>query len=156
MTDPYRNETLLNWASDFAASDRLGLFPTAVQEVASLVLETLMSAACALRDCEPAALLRDDLTHALIGPVARLPLPAEARAFVPSLCRAYLEDLQTRGRLAGGQDLGRFVGALKEAFLAATPGHVATYTRPGEKIGRNEPCPCGSGKKFKKCCGRGS
>jgi uncharacterized protein len=21
------------------------------------------------------------------------------------------------------------------------------------KIGRNEPCPCGSGKKFKKCCG---
>lgn len=24
----------------------------------------------------------------------------------------------------------------------------------GEKIGRNEPCPCGSGKKYKKCCGR--
>lgn len=24
----------------------------------------------------------------------------------------------------------------------------------GRKIGRNEPCPCGSGKKFKKCCGR--
>jgi uncharacterized protein YecA (UPF0149 family) len=23
----------------------------------------------------------------------------------------------------------------------------------GPKIGRNEPCPCGSGKKFKKCCG---
>lgn len=24
----------------------------------------------------------------------------------------------------------------------------------GEKIGRNEPCPCGSGKKYKKCCGK--
>jgi len=23
-----------------------------------------------------------------------------------------------------------------------------------EKIGRNEPCPCNSGKKYKKCCGR--
>jgi SWIM/SEC-C metal-binding protein len=23
-----------------------------------------------------------------------------------------------------------------------------------KKIGRNEPCPCGSGKKYKKCCGR--
>ncbi|MDW7728337.1 MAG: SEC-C metal-binding domain-containing protein [Candidatus Methanoperedens sp.] len=23
----------------------------------------------------------------------------------------------------------------------------------GKKIGRNEPCPCGSGKKYKKCCG---
>jgi len=26
--------------------------------------------------------------------------------------------------------------------------------RNREKIGRNEPCPCGSGKKYKKCCGR--
>jgi preprotein translocase subunit SecA len=26
--------------------------------------------------------------------------------------------------------------------------------REGEKIGRNAPCPCGSGKKYKKCCGK--
>ena len=25
--------------------------------------------------------------------------------------------------------------------------------KSGKKIGRNEPCPCGSGKKFKHCCG---
>ncbi|MGQ9625221.1 MAG: PBPRA1643 family SWIM/SEC-C metal-binding motif protein [Candidatus Bathycorpusculaceae bacterium] len=25
---------------------------------------------------------------------------------------------------------------------------------PKTKIGRNDPCPCGSGKKYKKCCGR--
>lgn len=25
----------------------------------------------------------------------------------------------------------------------------------GDKIGRNDPCPCGSGKKYKKCCGAG-
>ena len=24
----------------------------------------------------------------------------------------------------------------------------------GKKVGRNEPCPCGSGKKYKKCCGK--
>ena len=23
-----------------------------------------------------------------------------------------------------------------------------------QKVGRNDPCPCGSGKKYKKCCGR--
>lgn len=28
-----------------------------------------------------------------------------------------------------------------------------TVKRKGRKIGRNEPCPCGSGKKYKKCCG---
>ncbi len=27
------------------------------------------------------------------------------------------------------------------------------YVRPSAKVGRNDPCPCGSGKKFKKCCG---
>jgi preprotein translocase subunit SecA len=26
--------------------------------------------------------------------------------------------------------------------------------RKTEKIGRNDPCPCGSGKKYKKCCGK--
>ena len=26
--------------------------------------------------------------------------------------------------------------------------------REGKKVGRNDPCPCGSGKKYKKCCGR--
>ncbi|MFH1125217.1 MAG: SEC-C metal-binding domain-containing protein, partial [Pseudomonadota bacterium] len=29
-----------------------------------------------------------------------------------------------------------------------------TVKREGKKVGRNEPCPCGSGKKYKKCCGR--
>lgn len=28
-----------------------------------------------------------------------------------------------------------------------------TVRRSGEKVGRNDPCPCGSGKKYKKCCG---
>lgn len=29
-----------------------------------------------------------------------------------------------------------------------------TYMRQGKKIGRNDPCPCGSGKKYKNCCGK--
>jgi preprotein translocase subunit SecA len=31
---------------------------------------------------------------------------------------------------------------------------IGTYTRETPKTGRNDPCPCGSGKKYKKCCGR--
>jgi SEC-C motif-containing protein len=35
-------------------------------------------------------------------------------------------------------------------------GHIIpkTIIRTGPKTGRNDPCPCGSGKKFKHCCGR--
>ncbi len=36
-----------------------------------------------------------------------------------------------------------------DAARAPTP-----MKRQGEKIGRNEPCPCGSGKKYKRCCGK--
>ncbi len=31
---------------------------------------------------------------------------------------------------------------------------AATVKRETAKVGRNDPCPCGSGKKYKKCCGR--
>ncbi len=36
------------------------------------------------------------------------------------------------------------------------PGKVAKQQtiQKGTKVGRNDPCPCGSGKKYKKCCGR--
>lgn len=48
--------------------------------------------------------------------------------------------------LAGYAHLGRSVlGAVAEMEPAAP--------RRAVKVGRNDPCPCGSGKKFKKCCG---
>ncbi|HUP01229.1 MAG TPA: preprotein translocase subunit SecA [Gemmatimonadota bacterium] len=37
---------------------------------------------------------------------------------------------------------------------ASVPGEpTAPFIREGEKVGRNDPCPCGSGKKYKKCHG---
>jgi preprotein translocase subunit SecA len=35
-----------------------------------------------------------------------------------------------------------------------SPAAVETFVRDGRKVGRNEPCPCGSGKKFKRCHGQ--
>jgi uncharacterized protein YecA (UPF0149 family) len=29
---------------------------------------------------------------------------------------------------------------------------IEPYVRAAPKVGRNDPCPCGSGKKYKKCC----
>ena len=34
------------------------------------------------------------------------------------------------------------------------PQKVETFRREAPKVGRNDPCPCGSGKKYKKCCGK--
>jgi len=33
------------------------------------------------------------------------------------------------------------------------PAAPVPIRKSGPKVGRNDPCPCGSGKKYKKCCG---
>ncbi len=64
------------------------------------------------------------------GPAKETPTPAQARA------------------AAAGQAV-RMGGAA--TATTARPGGAAA----GRKVGRNEPCPCGSGRKYKKCCGSG-
>jgi SEC-C motif-containing protein len=38
-------------------------------------------------------------------------------------------------------------------FVDGEPAHQEPIRREAPKLGRNDPCPCGSGKKLKKCCG---
>ena len=59
------------------------------------------------------------------------------------------------------QEAAKITGAALEAIQSVdggkkinTPEHSQTVVNDGPKIGRNAPCPCGSGKKYKNCCGR--
>lgn len=53
-----------------------------------------------------------------------------------------------------------FTGAVKEMHKEASGRnttdlvHEKAKDESGEKVGRNDPCPCGSGKKYKQCCGK--
>ena len=38
---------------------------------------------------------------------------------------------------------------------APIPDAPVEQAKAGDSLGRNDPCPCGSGKKYKKCCGKG-
>ena len=53
---------------------------------------------------------------------------------------------------------GSNIRAQQEAAIAASKGPSDRKAEPvrntGRKVGRNDPCPCGSGKKFKACCMR--
>ena len=61
-----------------------------------------------------------------------------------------------RGRPQSGPERGRHrrPGAGGPAPSRSSPDNQSPYVRGGRKIGRNEPCPCGSGKKYKQCHGR--
>ncbi|MFZ1073553.1 MAG: preprotein translocase subunit SecA [Verrucomicrobiia bacterium] len=53
---------------------------------------------------------------------------------------------------SGGAAHGKPSDVVSEAAAAAA--EKAKPVRTGPKVGRNDPCPCGSGKKYKQCCGR--
>jgi hypothetical protein len=147
-------EQLDNWVSDFTLSDALRPFSPATRDLAASILLAFLTAACDARGITPSDIEEPDARAALLGPVARLALPDAVRGEVPSLCGAFLASLEAEGRLAGGRATGAFVQALKPKFLEEASGKTKPIVNPGSKLGRNDPCPCGSGKKFKKCCAR--
>ncbi len=53
------------------------------------------------------------------------------------------------------EELSPLQGERREAQRSPTAGPPTTVRRQTPKVGRNDPCPCGSGKKYKKCHGAG-
>ena len=58
------------------------------------------------------------------------------------------------------QETAKITGAALEAINSVDGGKTInvnenkTVVNEGTKVGRNDPCPCGSGKKYKNCCGK--
>jgi uncharacterized protein len=66
---------------------------------------------------------------------------------------ADLRETLIAGAAAGTTQIYRYFKA--QRVLANDPfGNMPDFLRTMPKIGRNDPCPCGSGKKFKQCCGK--
>ncbi|MDA8268192.1 MAG: SEC-C metal-binding domain-containing protein, partial [Actinomycetota bacterium] len=100
-----------------------------------------------------ASLLSDPAEMALAaGDPLQGPVPRAGAPGTPS----------SRGDLAAGADAGAGAGAGHQDPAAATravagraglPGAAPSTVRSGPKVGRNDPCWCGSGKKYKVCHG---
>jgi hypothetical protein len=139
-----------DWASDFAQSTPYSFLPDAVKGDAPAVCAAFLREAADLDD--------DAVSRAMLEKLPALDLPAAVRAAVPEIVRAFLEWLQDAGRLGDGYSLGLRVGALAKGYAerCSPKGglRVPPVVNKGVTSGRNDPCPCGSGSKFKKCCGR--
>jgi preprotein translocase subunit SecA len=85
-----------------------------------------------------------------VGMTERIKAEALELLFKIELTRADEElSLQSRRR---EQHIIEHRGTLSEGQEDADMA-IKTVRRQGAKVGRNAPCPCGSGKKYKKCCG---
>lgn len=64
--------------------------------------------------------------------------------------RRYADNITTKHDALGSYA----TGPVQKPSPEHPQSKVKTVRRNGKKVGRNEPCPCGSGKKYKFCCGR--
>ena len=80
----------------------------------------------------------------------------ETRQAAPVVPRSVSASHEASGQFggAGGSGAAASGGAQRSAVAEAARPENATVVRTGAKVGRNDPCPCGSGKKYKHCHGQ--
>ena len=90
--------------------------------------------------------LQDNINRDVIRLLSRVQLAADNE----------IEETERRRREAAARRMAfnRAEPSAERRNGQPRPRAVETFVRTDRKVGRNEPCPCGSGKKYKHCCGR--
>ncbi|MEO0095555.1 MAG: SEC-C metal-binding domain-containing protein [candidate division WOR-3 bacterium] len=85
---------------------------------------------------------------------------------VPDILTNFIEFLDNEKYIKNSVQLKKILDENAKDFIKALPSQKSTDKKTqikttkgpavseGIKVGRNDPCPCGSGKKYKKCCGK--
>ncbi|EKE21698.1 MAG: hypothetical protein ACD_7C00153G0001, partial [uncultured bacterium] len=102
-------------------------------------------------------LLMDNIRSSIVNTIFKIaPIPANAETQKAESALQKMNNL----KFSGASDEIEQFGALKKMRDNASYNHAGDEA-PKQKpiintntVGRNDPCPCGSGKKFKKCCGK--
>lgn len=152
MDDRWIDEKINNWVSDFLIDDAGDRVDSALAPHAQGILVAFLRHACSTRHVPPESIEEDDIRSGLFDGLGSLSIADSLIDQVPQLVGDFLADLQQRGRLSGGESHQHLMQTLKESYIRGQKGEVESIDRVASKIGRNDPCPCGSGRKYKKCC----
>ncbi len=99
----------------------------------------------------------DDIRLEIASRVFRVKIKKESPGTAPrSRNIAAMDETHSEAALFGGAQaaLTQRAAASRPQAAAAAGGASVQVVRASPKVGRNDPCPCGSGKKYKHCCGR--
>ena len=150
----YDREQIETWAADFADTPAYDALPPAEKDAAIPLAAEFLRASCEAEGVGPDAVGETGFRAAILDRIPALDLPEAVRARAPEILAMFLEALRAQGRHPGD---AAFVRALAPAYRERLRPGGGVRTPPVRNgttaIGRNDPCPCGSGKKFKKCCG---
>ena len=91
-----------------------------------------------------------------LAAMARLDAPVDVRKAVPDLLNAFFDYLASSGKAPYAKNWPALVSLVERQYCDGfrDDGSVRgqTFVKKYTDTNRNDPCPCGSGKKFKKCC----
>jgi preprotein translocase subunit SecA len=85
--------------------------------------------------------MADRVKAAVVERLFKVQVVRDSPMALPTIT-AWADTQESRGEMPAGP----------QRNPASAPPRPAPRTASGEKVGRNDPCPCGSGKKYKKCC----
>jgi preprotein translocase subunit SecA len=100
------------------------------------------------------ALLPTDVVEELNRGQIEVEDPAFLDGLMDHVSRLSMADPRTGQKILG--KVIKLKKRIRRSLRDSDPEAVtsSTVTRAGERVGRNDPCPCRSGKKFKQCCMR--
>jgi hypothetical protein len=128
-----------------------------VKEHAEIALAAFCDRAVARGAVAMADLTPTIVDAVLMQDMGRLNFPVAAKQALPDLLDGFFGFLRETGRFPSAGALQMCAEALGPKFRASlrSDGSVKgeTVRKVSATIGRNDPCFCGSGQKYKKCCG---
>jgi hypothetical protein len=150
------NVDLTDYISDYTGSTHYALLADEAKEHAEALLGVALQQAAQLGDDFPAQADAALFERVLCEHVARLDLPLEARRAAPGVLAGFFDYLGASGRYPAASEWTGWMAEIgpRYAVRLREDGSVRgqTVRRNLPAVGRNDPCPCGSGLKFKKCC----
>jgi uncharacterized protein YecA (UPF0149 family) len=97
-----------------------------------------------------------EVLEKVLEKLSSLAIPLQEKKQIPDLLCSFFSYISLSGKFPEGKQWENDTATLKPQYLRKLrdDGSIRgeTYRKQYTDVGRNDPCPCGSGLKFKKCC----
>ena len=142
--------------SDYAVSEHFMFLDPKAKENVEPVLLAFFRKAAEGGAATLESLKAKDVEDVLLNGMPRLGLAADLKRAVPDQLEGFFAFLKDTGRFPPAGAWRMCVESVRKRYLDSLreDGTVkgTTFKKQYTDVGRNDPCPCGSGQKFKKCC----
>ena len=140
--------SIANYISDFIESPHFEVAPRHIKPQAETILQYLFDDLWA----DSLDIFEDTLNLRIRTYQSQLASSEETVENIGELVEHYFSYLETSGNIPGASEWSTCLTSISQVDSNKDREIPTTVRHTVDKTGRNAPCPCGSGLKFKKCC----